>query len=222
MKIVSWFLAAIITLSLAMSVSANPKRIGYIVNYGTHEWYQNVIFGLQSRADELGIELEVMDANLDINKQTQQAEDFMTKGVDVLIMTPVNEEGVVPILRKAKAEGMPTVLEGNPAKGMTTLFAICDYDAGYKAGDAVGRILVSRGESEARVMDVGLPLLSATLLRSLGFMEAIAKHVDAVKVHELDGSGMIDSSVEVASAALAADSNINVIYGINDLSLIHI
>ena len=92
MKIVSWFLAAVITLSLAMSVSANPKKIGYIVNYGTHEWYQNVIFGLQSRADELGIDFEVMDANLDINKQTQQAEDFMTKGVDVLIMTPVNEE----------------------------------------------------------------------------------------------------------------------------------
>ena len=110
-----------------------------------------------------------MDANLDINKQTQQAEDFMTKGVDVLIMTPVNEEGVVPILRKAKADGTPVVLEGNPAKGMTTLFAICDYDAGFKAGDAVGRILVSRGESEARVMDVGLPLLSATVLRSLGF-----------------------------------------------------
>ena len=145
MKIVSWFLAAVITLSLAFSVSANPKRIGYIVNYGTHEWYQNVIFGLQSRADELGIELEVMDANLDINKQTQQAEDFMTKGVDVLMMTPVNEEGVVPILRKAKADGTPVVLEGNPAKGMTTLFAICDYDAGFKAGDAVGRILVSRG-----------------------------------------------------------------------------
>ena len=124
-------------------------------------------------------------ANLDINKQTQQAEDFMTKGVDVLMMTPVNEEGVVPILRKAKADGTPVVLEGNPAKGMTTLFAICDYDAGFKAGDAVGRILVSRGESEARVMDVGLPLLSATVLRSLGFMEALAQHVNAVKVHEV-------------------------------------
>ena len=151
MKIVSWFLAAVITLSLAFSVSADPKRIGYIVNYGTHEWYQNVIFGLQSRADELGIELEVMDANLDINKQTQQAEDFMTKGVDVLIMTPVNEEGVVPILRKAKAEGMPTVLEGNPAKGMTTLFAICDYDAGYKAGDAEGYRVLDRAEVNKQI-----------------------------------------------------------------------
>ena len=216
MKILTYFLTGLIAFMFTLSVQANPKRIGYIVNYGTHEWYQNVIFGLQSRADELGIQLEVMDANLDINKQTQQAEDFMTKGVDVLIMTPVNEEGVVPILRKAKAEGMPTVLEGSPAKGMTTLFAICDYDAGYKAGDAVGKILVERGVSDARVLDVGLPMLSATVLRSLGFMEALATHLPTVKVHELDGSGMIDSSVEVASAALAKDSNINVIYGIND------
>ena len=103
MKILSWLIALVVSITFSLSSFANPKKIGYIVNYGTHEWYQNVIFGLQSRADELGIDFEVMDANLDINKQTQQAEDFMTKGVDVLIMTPVNEEGVVPILRKAKS-----------------------------------------------------------------------------------------------------------------------
>ena len=78
MKIISILLSLLITIIFSLSVQANPKRIGYIVNYGTHEWYQNVIFGLQSRADELGIEFEVMDANLDVNKQTQQAEDFMT------------------------------------------------------------------------------------------------------------------------------------------------
>ena len=69
MRIISIILTGLLGLMLTFSVQANPKRIGYIVNYGTHEWYQNVIFGLQSRANELGIELEVMDANLDINKQ---------------------------------------------------------------------------------------------------------------------------------------------------------
>ena len=83
MRIISIILTGLLGLMLTFSVQANPKRIGYIVNYGTHEWYQNVIFGLQSRANELGIELEVMDANLDINKQTQQAEDFMTKLKDL-------------------------------------------------------------------------------------------------------------------------------------------
>ena len=81
MRFISLTLSFLLAVVFTLSAQANPKRIGYIVNYGTHEWYQNVIFGLQSRADELGIQLEVMDANLDINKQTQQAEDFMTKGV---------------------------------------------------------------------------------------------------------------------------------------------
>ncbi len=105
----------------------------------THEWYQNVIKGMKDRGKELGIEIEVKDANLDAAKQVAAAEDFMSQGVDVLIITPVNEDAVVPLLRRAKQEGMPIVLEGNPVKGMTTLVAICDYDTGYHAGVEAGK-----------------------------------------------------------------------------------
>lgn len=119
-----------------MAVSAQaenmPKKIGYVTNYATHEWYQNVIKGMKAHGAELGIDVEVQDANLDIAKQVAAAEDFIAKGVDVLIITPVNEEGVVPLLREAKAAKIPVVLEGNPVKGMTTMVAICDYDAGAR------------------------------------------------------------------------------------------
>ena len=115
------------------------RRIGYVTNYATHEWYQNVIKGMQDHAKELGIEVEVQDANLDVAKQVAAAEDFIAKGVDVLIITPVNEEGVVPLLRQAKADDIPVVLEGNPVKGMTTMVAICDYDTGYHAGVEAGK-----------------------------------------------------------------------------------
>ena len=128
--------------SSALAVSANaqqmPERLGYIVNYATHEWYQNVIFGMEQRAEQLGISIEVIDENLDIAKQVSAAEDFMARDIDVLIMTPVNEEGVVPILRRAKADGTPVVLEGNPVQGMEVLVAICDYDTGYHAGVRAG------------------------------------------------------------------------------------
>ncbi len=41
--------------ALALSASAAqaqdmPKRIGYVTNYATHEWYQNVIKGMEARA----------------------------------------------------------------------------------------------------------------------------------------------------------------------------
>ncbi|MGP1396033.1 MAG: sugar ABC transporter substrate-binding protein [Inquilinaceae bacterium] len=196
-----------------------PERIGYVTNYATHEWYQNVIKGMQDRAGQLGIELEVMDANLDVARQIAAAEDFMAAGVDVLVLTPVNEEGVVQLLRRAREEGIPVVLEGNPVRGMTTMVAICDYDTGYHAGVAAGNHAKENLGGEARVMNVGLPLLSATVLRSEGFMDGLRTVIpDATMVHDLDGGGNPDRALEVSSAALAQNSDINIIYGINDSS----
>ena len=196
-----------------------PKRVGYVVNYATHEWYQNVIKGMQARATELGIELEVRDANLDMAAQIAAAEDMMASGVDVIILTPVNEEGVVPLLRRAKEEGIPMVMEGNPVEGMTTMVAICDYDTGYHAGVAAGEYAAANLGGKAMVMNVGLPLLSATVLRSMGFMDGLKTIIpDATMVHDLDGGGNPDRSLEVSAAALAQNGEINIIYGINDSS----
>lgn len=212
--------AAVLALSAATAQAENmPKRIGYVTNYATHEWYQNVIKGMQARAKELGIELEVQDANLDVAKEVSAAEVFMAKGVDVLIITPVNEEGVVPLLRQAKSNNVPVVLEGNPVKGMTTMVAICDYDTGYTAGVEAGKYAKEKLEGKAKVMNVGLPLLSATVLRSQGFMDGLKTIIpDAVMVHDLDGGGSPDRALEVSSAALAKNADINIIYGINDSS----
>jgi len=206
-----------------MAVSAQaenmPKKIGYVTNYATHEWYQNVIKGMKAHGAELGIDVEVQDANLDIAKQVAAAEDFIAKGVDVLIITPVNEEGVVPLLREAKAAKIPVVLEGNPVKGMTTMVAICDYDTGYHSGVAAGKYAKEKLGGVAKVMNVGLPLLSATVLRSQGFMDGIKTEIpNAVMVHDLDGGGNPDRALEVSSAALAKNADINIIYGINDSS----
>lgn len=197
-----------------------PDKIGYIVNYATHEWYQNVIAGMEARAGDLGIEVEVIDANLDIAKQVAAAEDFMARGdIDVLVMTPVNEVGVVPIVRRARADGVNLVIEGNPVTGMQTMVAICDYDTGYSAGVKAGEMLQGEGADAPRVMNVGLPLLSATILRSNGFMDGLRTlYPDAELAHDLDGGGNPDRAQEVSSAALAADSDIDVIYGINDSS----
>ena len=211
--------AAFAMLSGGAFAQEMPTRIGYVVNYATHEWYQNVIKGMTDRATELGIAFEVRDANLDIARQIAAAEDFMAQGVDVLILTPVNEEGVVQLLRRAREEGVAVVLEGNPVAGMTTMVAICDYDTGYHAGVAAGAYARDNLGGVANVMNVGLPLLSATVLRSMGFMDGLQTIVPgAVMVHDLDGGGNPDRSLEVSSAALAQNAEINIIYGINDSS----
>ena len=74
-----------------------PARVGWCGNYMMHEWYQNVQKGMRERAEMLGIELEVVDSSQDMAKQVSLAEDLIAKGVDVLIVTPVQQEGAAAI-----------------------------------------------------------------------------------------------------------------------------
>jgi ribose transport system substrate-binding protein len=204
------------TLALAADQKM-PKRVGWVGNYMTHEWYQNVQKGMKARAAELGIELEVLDANLDMAKQVSYAEDLITRKVDVLVITPVQQEGAEPIVKKAKAEGIPLIIEASAVKGMTTMVAICDYDCGYKGGVETGKYVKEKLGGKARIMAIDLPMLRPCILRVDGFYDGIRTIVpDAEIVHRLDGQGLKDHALQVATDALTADPDINVIYGCND------
>ena len=71
-KFLSVLLATSATLAV-MSASAMaadmPKKIGYVTNYATHEWYQNVIKGMKDRAAQLGYLLEGIDWRAPIRTQ---------------------------------------------------------------------------------------------------------------------------------------------------------
>jgi len=194
-----------------------PKKVGWVGNYMMHEWYQTVQRGMKARAAQLGIDLEVADANLDMARQVSLAEDLMAKGIDVLIISPVQQEGAEAIVKKAAAEQIPLVIEASPVKGMTTIVAICDYDCGFKGGVETGKYVKAKLGGKARILAVDLPALRPCILRVDGFYDGIRSVIpDATMVHRVDGQGLKDKALQVATDALTKDSNINVIYGCND------
>jgi len=203
--------------SLGFAAGKTPKKVGWVGNYMMHEWYQTVQKGMKARAEQLGIQLEVADANLDMAKQVSMAEDLIAKVFDVLIISPVQQEGAEAIVKKAKAEGVPLVIEASPVKGMTTIVAICDYDCGFKGGVETGKYVKAKLGGKARILAVDLPMLRPCILRVDGFVDGIHTIIpDAEVVHRIDGQGLKDKAIQVATDALTKDSNINVIYGCND------
>ena len=55
--------AALALTAFAAEAQDKPKRMGYVTNYATHEWYQNVIKGMQDRAKELGLRWKMLTSN---------------------------------------------------------------------------------------------------------------------------------------------------------------
>jgi D-xylose transport system substrate-binding protein len=64
---------------------------------------------VEQRAKELGAELDVQVANGDDSVQTKQADNMLTKGVDVLIVAPHNGEIAASIVEAAHRQKVPVI-----------------------------------------------------------------------------------------------------------------
>jgi ribose transport system substrate-binding protein len=193
-----------------------PAKIGYLTNYSFHIWYQIVIELLKRRGAQYGSEIVILDANLSVANQIEQARELV-KEVDALILTPAATEGLEEILKIAAEADVPVVVEANPVEGMATLVAICDYDAGYDMGVWVGENVKTVDGSRLKILDVGLPTLRPCLLRSEGFADGVRSvQPDAVVVASINGEATPSIARTIARDALKETGDVDVIFAMDD------
>lgn len=199
-----------------VEATKRPRTIGYLTNYSFHIWYQIVIEVMKRRATLYGIEIEVADANLSVDNQIGQARDLAAR-CDVLVLTPAATAGLEPVLKIGKEAGVPVVVEANPVDGMSTLIAICDYDAGFDLGQWVGSNVRKADGSPLRILDVGLPWLRPCLLRSEGFVEGVRSiQPDAVVVASINGEATPSIARKIAADTLKEKGDVDVIFAMDD------
>ncbi len=207
---------ALAALPLVEAAANAPRRIGYLTNYSFHVWYQILIEVITRRAGQYGADVIVRDAELSVGRQIEQARELLAQ-TDALILTPAATSGAEPIVEMCSERGIPLVVEANPVAGMTTLVAICDYDAGLALGQWVGRNIRSASGGPLRALDMGLPTLRPCLLRSEGFMDGLRSvQPDAVSVARLNGEGSRIIAKRLASGVFALREDVGVIFAMDD------
>jgi ribose transport system substrate-binding protein len=226
MKLNKWFfLSLLLVLSIALAACNSDSTsgdddalsIGYVVNFGSHEWYQNIVKGAENTAKERGHKFEWADANTDLAKQITQSENLLTKGVDVLALSPVDPEGLSTIMDQAKEKGTKVVTESNPIPGTETTVGIRNLEAGIMAGKWAGEYIKANFTEDAKVLIVGLPSQVDTRDRVEGFKQGLEESgANYEIVQEVDGKGVKDEALNVSTNAITAHPDVNVIFGIND------
>jgi len=129
--------------------------IGYSVKTLSDTYMQFLKSGIDSQVDNYEfVELQVADAQMDLNTQLSQAEDFISKGVDVLLFCPQDADACIPIVEAANAAGIPIVeVCTNTNDGEYDSFVGSnDVDAGEMLGNFImeqmpdgGNILILEG-----------------------------------------------------------------------------
>lgn len=90
--------------------------------------------GAQEAADEAGCELVIANANNDSARQSNDIENFVTQGVDALIVVAIDVNGVMPAVQAAQADGIPVVAIDAELEGVETFVGVDNLGAGKEAG----------------------------------------------------------------------------------------
>jgi D-xylose transport system substrate-binding protein len=93
----------------AENVSVETKTIGVLFDFLQVERRVISKTYLEQFAAEAGVELIFLDANGDEATQMKQAENLITKEVDVLVVLPQNAEACKPMVDQAKEAGIPII-----------------------------------------------------------------------------------------------------------------
>lgn len=94
--------------------SVNQKEHSYLigVSYMTmnNEFYKIISEEISARVEAEGDRLVLRDPALDADRQNSQILEMLDMGINVLIVTPVEWESLADVLKKAKEQGVLTVV----------------------------------------------------------------------------------------------------------------
>lgn len=199
-----------------------PRRIGVCINYGAHIWYQLQREHEQQLGTELGIEVEVVDAGMDVALQARQVADFRQQGVDALIYSAVDPAQAPAMLEPFQAAEVPVITESvwvdSPAVAANVM--INDFQGGVKIGRLAAARIQAEGLTTLKVLDVTAPWLAEGLQRSDGFLAGLREGVPNVVTRRLDGRADIKTSAAVVAEVLREDPSFHCIFGVDDESAI--
>ena len=161
-------------------------------------------------------ELKVIfkDAQNDTLKQRAQTEEFISAGVDLIIISPKEAAPLTPVVAQAYQKGIPVIVLDRRVLGdQYTCFIGADNK---KIGKAAGKWIVDLLGNKGKVVELkGLMTSTPGQDRNSGFREGI-KDTDIKVIFEADMKWLEPNARKEMESALARFDDIDLVYAHND------
>jgi ABC-type sugar transport system substrate-binding protein len=188
------------------------------VVFQSDTFMQTVQAGMEAAAEEEGAELILGNTENDLTKESSMIDDYITRGVDAIVITPISRDGSVAALRKAKEAGI-TIICFNTCvsdESIADAFLVTrNEDLGDKTGEAAVEFIQNELGGEANIGILNCDQFEGCPPRKDGFLAQVNELSDVEVV--ADQAGWIaDDAVSVSEAMLQANPDINLLWAANE------
>lgn len=206
--------------------------VGLITKTETNPFFVKMKEGAQSKAQELGVDVQSFAGKRDGDNESQVAavESLIGAGAQGILITPNNSSAIVPSVDKARQAGLLVIAldtQLEPPDAADATFATDNFRAGELIGQwAKGRFEAEGKEAKIAMLDLNPEQVSVDVQRDQGFLQGFGIDVkDANRIGDEDdprivGHDVTDGAEEGGRTAmenlLQKDPGINLVYTINE------
>jgi ribose transport system substrate-binding protein len=109
------------------------ETIGLMVQDMSNPFFSAMDKGAQEAAASIGSTVNTQDAQLDLANQNNQIDAFIQQGVDLIVVSAVDENGLEPAILRARQSGAIVVAVDTPAGGADAVIMTDAVEAGEKS-----------------------------------------------------------------------------------------
>lgn len=175
---------------------------------------------IKDEAAKVGVrQLLTTNADSQLSKQVADIQDMITKGAQVLIVAPLNSDGLEPAFAAARAKNIPVLtidrkVNQTACKDYVAFLGSNFVDQGKRAAQQMAKALAGKGKVAILLGSSGN---NVTTDRTSGFVDELkASAPDIQVVAQQTGDFARDKGQQVMEQIIQAQPDINGVYAEND------
>jgi ribose transport system substrate-binding protein len=183
-------------------------------------FFVQIAHGAQAQAKKYNaaVKFTAESSNYDVNNQTNQMDNFVSSGVNLILLHAADSKDIAPAVVRAKAAGIIVVAVDVAAEGGVDATVTSNNK---QAGELDGKYVADRLKGKGRVVIVNGPPVPAVTERVAGFLDVIKKYPNIKMLsQDQNARGSRDGGLRVMTDLLTAFNKIDAVFAINDPSAI--
>jgi len=203
------------------NMDRNPGKkmvIGFSQCTMIDEWRKAMVEDMKREITfyrDLNIELIVKDAGDDNDKQIADINELVSKGIDLLIVSPNEAEPLTPTVERVFSGGIPVIVVDRKINSTkyTAFIGADNLSIGKEAGYFAEELLKGKG----KVLEItGLKGSTPAKERSLGFHEIVDKLPNISTIKAIEGAWLESKTLELTDSLFRVFNDFNLIFAHND------
>ena len=160
------------------------------------------------------VDYQLLDGEARLDTQIALMHRAINQGVDAIFLQPVDSLAVGPSIKSAREAGVPVItLNIDSTEQHATHVAMNHYEGGVEIGKKMGELM--RGTGNVVILNAPRGILIRDQ-RTSGFKDGLKRYPRINIVADESADWNRNRAREILSAILAANSNIQGVFGVND------